>query len=195
MATLLRSEPTCEIECMPTQPAFGTLAFLSFLACVPVANWMIGNLGTMCVPNGPCLIPVAPGVMAPSGVMMIGIALVLRDIVQRLMGGAWALAAILLGACLSALVAPPSLVFASGLAFLISELADFAVYTPLQRRGLLLAVVASSSVGLVVDSVIFLYVAFGSLDYLAGQVIGKTWALIFAYPLVWLTRRVSVVRR
>jgi hypothetical protein len=80
------------------------------------------------------------------------------------------------------------------LAFLISELADFAVDTPLQRRGLLLAVVASSSVGLVVDSVVFLYVAFGSIDYLAGQVIGKTWALVFAYPLVWLTRRVSVVR-
>jgi uncharacterized PurR-regulated membrane protein YhhQ (DUF165 family) len=179
---------------MPARPAFGTLAFLSFLACVPLANWMIGSVGTMCVPNGPCLIPVAPGVMAPSGVMMIGVALILRDIVQRLMGGAWALAAILFGACLSLLVAPPSLVFASGLAFLISELADFAVYTPLQRRGLLLAVVASSSVGLVVDSVVFLYVAFGSIDYLAGQVIGKTWALVFAYPLVWLTRRVSVVR-
>lgn len=179
---------------MPTRHAFGILAFLSFLACVPMANWMIGNVGTICVPNGPCMIPVAPGVMAPSGVMMIGIALVLRDVVQRLMGGAWALGAILAGAFLSFLVAPPSLVIASGLAFLISELADFAVYTPLQRRGLLRAVIASSSVGLVVDSVVFLYIAFGNMDYLAGQVIGKAWALLFAYPLVWLTRRLSFVR-
>jgi hypothetical protein len=40
---------------------------------------------------------------------------------------------------------------------------------------------------------VFLYVAFGNVDYLAGQVIGKTWALLFAFPLVWLTRRVPVV--
>ena len=178
---------------MLARQAFGTLAFLSFLACVPIANWMIGSIGTICIPDGPCLIPVAPGVLAPSGVMMIGIALVLRDIVQRLLGAAWGLGGILVGACLSLLVAPPALVIASGAAFLISELADFAVYTPLQRRGLLLAVLLSSSVGLILDSLVFLYVAFGNIDYLAGQVIGKTWALLFAFPLVWLTRRVPVV--
>lgn len=178
---------------MHVRRAFGTLAFASFLASIPAANWMIGNVGTVCVPNGPCLVPVAPGVMAPSGVMMIGIAFLLRDIVHRLLGGGWALGAILAGACMSFLFAPTSLVLASGLAFLVSELADFAVYTPLQRRGFLLAVIASSSVGLVVDSVVFLYIAFGNVDYLAGQVIGKAWALLFAYPLVRLTRRASVV--
>src|SRR4029077_3405657 len=45
---------------------------------------------------------------------------------------------------------------ASATAFLLSELADFAVYTPLQRKRLVLAVVASSVVGLTVDSVVFL---------------------------------------
>lgn len=169
----------------------GALAFLLFLACIPAANWLIGNVGTVCVPGGPCLIPVAPGLMAPSGVMVIGTALVLRDAVHRLLGPAAALAAIGIGAVVSLWLAPPTLVMASGAAFLLSELADFTVYTPLQRRRLLLAVVASSAVGLVVDSVVFLYLAFGSLDYVGGQVVGKAWALLLAYPLVRLMRRVT----
>jgi len=178
---------------MPPRPAPGLFAFASFLLCIPAANWLIGNVGTLCVPQGPCLVPVAPGIMAPSGVLMIGLALVLRDIVQRLMGPLWALGAILGGATLSFALAPPALVVASGVAFLLSELADFAVYTPLQRRRLLLAVVASSCVGLVVDSLVFLWLAFGNLDYLAGQVVGKVWALLFAYPLVQWVRRVTAV--
>ena len=56
------------------------------------------------------------------------------------------------------------LVLASGVAFLLSEFADLGVYTPLARRRLVLAVVASSVVGLVVDSIVFLWLAFGSLD-------------------------------
>ena len=178
---------------MPPVPALGAVAFALFLACIPLANWIIGQVGTVCVPNGPCLIPVAPGVMAPSGVLMIGAALVLRDIVQRLLGPIWALVAIAAGVALSLLLAPPALVLASGAAFFLSELADFAVYTPLQRRRLLLAVLASSAVGLVVDSLVFLTLAFGSLDYLGGQILGKAWALLIAFPLVRLVRRVTPV--
>ena len=92
-------------------------------------------------------------------------------------------------AALSAMVAPAPLVVASGVAFALSELADFAVYTPLQRRRLMLAVVASSVIGLVVDSVVFLLLAFGSLGYLPGQVVGKMWAVLIAVPLVRLLRR------
>ncbi len=164
-------------------------AFLAaFAASIPAANWLIGHFGSVCVPGGPCLIPVAPGVSAPSGVLMVGLALVLRDLVQRRLGIAWALAAIGVGALLSALFAPPSLVAASAIAFLFSELADLVVYTPLQRRRLLLAVFASSVVGLVVDSLLFLYLAFGSLDYLAGQIIGKAWMVAAAMPAVWWLR-------
>lgn len=178
---------------MAPLPALGILAFLLFLSCIPLANWMIGHVGTVCTAAGPCLVPVAPGVMAPSGVLLVGAALVLRDIVQRLLGASWSLVAIALGAGLSLWLAPQALVVASGAAFLLSELADFAVYTPLQRRRLLLAVVLSSAVGLVVDSVVFLSLAFGSLEYLSGQVIGKAWALLIAYPLVRLVRRVTSV--
>ena len=174
----------------PRRRREGAIFLVAFGLCIPAANWLIGNAGTVCVPQGPCLIPVAPGLMAPSGVLMIGLALVLRDLVQRRLGMGWAAGAILAGAALSALLAPPALVLASALAFLLSEAADLAVYTPLQRRRLVLAVLASGAVGLVVDSVVFLWVAFGSLDYLAGQVVGKAWMVLLALPLIhWLRRR------
>ena len=176
---------------MENRSKLGWAAFVAFLACIPLANWMSGHVGTVCVPNGPCLVPVAPGLMAPSGVLTVGAALVLRDVVQRCLGLRAGLAAIALGTALSALVAPGALVLASGVAFALSELADCAVYTPLQQRRLLLAVVASSMVGLVVDSVVFLNLAFGSLDFLAGQIVGKLWAVAFAVPLVRLLRRVA----
>lgn len=171
--------------------ATGIVSFILFLLCIPLANWMIGHVGTTCVPNGPCLFPVAPGLLAPSGVVGAGVSLVLRDVVQRCLGLVPSFAAIVLGAALSALVAPPALVAASATAFFLSELADLAVYTPLQRRGLLLAVVASAMLGLVVDSVVFLNLAFGSLDFLAGQVVGKMWAVLFSLPLIRLMRRVA----
>jgi queuosine precursor transporter len=98
---------------------------------------------------------------------------------------------VLLGTAASVLVAPGELVIASGAAFLLSELADFAVYTPLQRRGLVLAVVASACAGLVVDSIIFLSLAFGSLEFLLGQVVGKAWAVLISIPIVHAVRRVT----
>lgn len=159
-----------------------------FALSIPLANWLIGNVGTFCVPDGPCVIPVWPGISAPSGVLAIGAALVLRDLVQRRLGVKWALAAIAVGAALSGFVAPTALIVASVVAFTLSEVADLAVFTPLQRRGLVLAVAASGAVGIVVDSLLFLSLAFGSLDFLSGQVIGKTWALIAALPLIHLLR-------
>lgn len=167
----------------------GYAYLVAFILTIPAANWMIGNVGTVCPENSPCLIPVGFDVMAPSGVIMVGLALVLRDLVQRRLGKLWALGAIIVGALLSALIAPQALVLASGAAFLISELADFAVYTPLQKKRLVLAVFMSGVVGLVVDSILFLQLAFGSLDFLSGQIIGKTWMIVLALPIIWWIRR------
>jgi uncharacterized PurR-regulated membrane protein YhhQ (DUF165 family) len=166
------------------------IAFLiAFGLTIPVANWMLGHVGTLCPAHGPCLIPVAPGLMAPSGVVMIGIALVLRDLVQRRLGVGFSAAAVIAGALLSVLVAPPALALASGAAFLLSEGIDLAVYTPLARRRLITAVVLSSFVGLVVDSVVFLWLAFGSLEFLAGQIVGKAWMVLLSIPFVHYLRR------
>jgi queuosine precursor transporter len=168
----------------------GILFLVLFALTIPAANWLIGNVGTSCVPNGPCLVPVAPGLMAPSGVTMVGIALVVRDLVQRRLGTAISALAVLVGSGLSALYAPVSLVVASTTAFFLSEFADLAVYTPLARRRLVAAVIASSCAGLVVDSIAFLWLAFGSLDFLTGQVVGKAWMVLLSIPLVaWLRRR------
>ena len=104
------------------------------------------------------------------------------------------LIAIAIGTGLSALIAPVALVVASGVAFLLSELADFAVYTPLQQRRLTLAVVASPTVGLVVDSFVFLMLAFGSLAFLPGQIVGKAWGVLIALPLIFLMRRSLAAR-
>jgi uncharacterized PurR-regulated membrane protein YhhQ (DUF165 family) len=171
--------------------ALGLACFAAFMASIPLANWMIGHVGTVCMAQGPCLVPVAPGLMAPSGVATVGFALVLRDMVQRCLGTAWGLAAVLAGTLASVALADPHVVAASALGFLISELSDFAVYTPLQRRGLMRAVLASSAVGLVIDSIVFLTVAFGSLAFLPGQIVGKAWAVLISIPLVRLARKLT----
>lgn len=153
----------------------GYIAVLLFALTIPAANWLIGNVGVQFGPNEPHLIPVGFGLMAPSGVLMVGAALVLRDIVHERLGAVWALAAIVAGAALSAFLAPPALVIASVVAFSLSEIADLAVYAPLRKRQLVAAVIASGVVGSVIDSAVFLWLAFGSIAFIEGQVVGKMW--------------------
>lgn len=160
------------------------IQFAAFLLTIPAANWMIGHVGT-CIPDGPCVIPVWPGIAAPSGVLMIGAAMVLRDWVHRQLGWRWTLLAILAG-CLFSVAMSPALALASGAAFLLSELADMAVYSPLYRRQFLLAVIASSVVGAVVDSALFLWLAFGNLQFIEGQIIGKMWMALLVAGYLWL---------
>lgn len=155
------------------------LAIAAYAATIPAANWMIGHVGS-CIPNGPCVIPVGFELAAPSGVLMVGAALALRDYVQRASGPNWTLAAIAAGGALSWVVASPALAMASMAAFLVSELADMAVYTPIARTRLPLAILASGLVGSAIDSAAFLWLAFGSLDFIAGQVVGKIWMTLAA---------------
>jgi uncharacterized PurR-regulated membrane protein YhhQ (DUF165 family) len=153
--------------------AAATLA--AYVGTIVAANWAIQRYG---------LVPVGLGLLAPAGVYFAGLGFTLRDLGQDL-AGRWAVAAaIVVGAAASWLVATPQLALASAAAFGLSEMADFAVYTPLRKRGWLTAVVASNIVGLVVDSLLFLRLAFGSLDFLAGQVVGKAWMTTLAVALL-----------
>ena len=156
----------------------GIVAAVLFVLTVIGANWAVKEFG---------LVTVAPGLLAPAGVFFAGLAFLLRDIVQRTLGRHWALAAIATGAAVSALV-DTRLALASSLAFLVSELADFAVYTPLEKRGIT-AVVASNVVGAAVDSVLFLSIAFGSLAFWPGQMVGKLWVTVAALPFLMVSRR------
>jgi len=163
------------------------LTFLAFALTIPAANWLIGHVGTTCIPGGPCLIPMGFGLMAPSGVLMIGAALVLRDALHEQAGRAWALAAVLVGAALSLVFSPPALAVASAAAFAVSELADALVYDRLRRQGRSAAVLASGIVGAALDSVLFVWLAFGALEFAAGTVLGKLYAS--AAVALWLAAR------
>ncbi len=55
----------------------------------------------------------------------------------------------------------------------------------------MLAVVASAALGLTIDSVVFLWLAFGSLHFLPGQIVGKLWAVAVSIPFIRLLRRVA----
>jgi queuosine precursor transporter len=164
------------------------LVFLAFLSTVPFANWLIGNWGTVCVPDGPCLIPVGFGLMAPSGVLLIGLALVLRDWLQELTNWKWSFIAIIVGAAISWWISNPYIAVASAVAFLVAETFDLAVYTPLRKKGRHIAVAASGLVGAAVDSVLFVYIAFGSIDFSAGNTLGKIYASVAV--ALWLYFRI-----
>lgn len=173
----------------------GMIYLIGFIGSIWFANWLLTHWGTVRFPGGPWLIPVWPGeltpsgnpIYAPSGVLAIGIGFTLRDLVQRRLGVRVAMLAIVAGALLSAAL-DTSLALASGVAFLLAESLDLFVYTPLQRRHLVGAVVASNIVGLVVDSIVFLTIAFGSLALFEGQVIGKAWMTLVAIPVVLTIR-------
>jgi uncharacterized PurR-regulated membrane protein YhhQ (DUF165 family) len=66
---------------------------------------------------------------------------------------------------------------------------DFAVYEPLRQRGLTVAMLASNAVGLLADSLIFLWLAFGSLAFLPGQLLGKAWMTLAAVAVIALLQR------
>lgn len=113
--------------------------------------------------------------MAPSGVLLVGAALALRDALQEVGGRRLALACIAGGAVLS-LSFSPSLAVASAVAFSLSELADFAVYSRLRERSMSWAVMASGLVGAILDSIAFSWLAFGSLTWAPGLLIAKLYA-------------------
>lgn len=152
---------------------------LGYILTIFAANWAIARFGG---------VPVGFGLEAPAGVYFAGLAFTLRDLTQERLGRRWTVGAILIGAALSATVSR-EFALASGAAFLFSELADFVVYTPLRQHHWLGAVLASNTVGLIVDSVLFLSLAFGSLQFLAGQVVGKGWMTVLAVVLLSMWRR------
>ena len=150
-----------------------------YVATIFAANWAIATFG---------MVPVGFGLLAPAGVYFAGLAFTFRDLTQDALGRRWTFAAIAIGAGLSALVSP-QFALASGAAFLISESADMLVYTPLRRRHWVGAVAASNVVGFTLDSVIFLLLAFGSLEFLPGQLVGKALMTALAVAILWVVRR------
>ncbi len=159
---------------------------LGFLACgmyaalIVLANWAIHRYG---------FVPVGFGLVAPAGTYFAGAVFVARDTVQMTLGRRWVLGAILVGALLS-FGTSATLALASGTAFLVGELSDWAIYTPIAERGrVVLAVLVADTVGLLFDTFLFLWLAFGSVDHWQGTALGKEWMTIAALPVIWGLRR------
>ncbi len=166
----------------------GIVAAVLFVSTVWFANWLLARYG---------VVPIGFGLSAPAGVFAIGLALTLRDIVHRTLGRAVVVGCILAGCLLAYLVEANAqipgghveIAAASAIAFLFSETADLAVYGPLAEKSFLGAVAASNTVGAVVDSALFLWLAFGSLAFIEGQIVGKLLMTAAALPLLFLARR------
>lgn len=161
------------------------LPLVAYVATIFGANWAISTFG---------FVPVGFGLMAPAGVYFAGLAFTLRDLTQDSLGRRWTFLAIVAGAALSMLVSP-QFAIASGMAFLLSETADLLVYSPLRERHWIGAVAASNVVGFVLDSALFLTLAFGSLDFIAGQLVGKGWMILLAVAALALWRYARDLRR
>lgn len=159
----------------------------AYIATIIVANWMTAYFG---------LVPIGFSLMVTAGTFAAGLALIARDWVQVAFGRRVVLVAIIVGAVVSALTSNTAIALASGIAFLVSELVDLGVFTPIRGRSLALAVLISSVVSAPVDTVLFLWLAgFGiTWQAVAGQFIVKTTlALVVAGWLTW--RSPSAVSR
>jgi uncharacterized PurR-regulated membrane protein YhhQ (DUF165 family) len=162
-----------------------------YLATIPLANWFISNIGNQAAPGLPHTIPVGFGYQAPSGVLFIGIALFARDILQDQIGKHRVLALIAVGVALSYWI-NPAVAVASAVAFGCSEIADLFIYSTVRERNRVVAVLVSGATGAVIDSFLFLWIAFGSTLYWQGQVIGKIGMTIICAFALWATNVVSV---
>lgn len=160
--------------------------FVAFVATVVLANWLVNEAG---------IVHVGLGYQAPAGVFVVGVAFSLRDALQERAGKIAVIAAIGLGAALSfGLEDLRAIALASAAAFAVSETLDFAIYTLLRRRSWLAAATASNAIGLIVDSVIFLTLAFGSLEFLEGQIFAKAYMTALAIFVTGMGRRALLSR-
>lgn len=149
----------------------------AFLASIVTANWLTATFG---------LVSIGFGLLVTAGTYAAGFALVARDAVQVNLGKTWSLCLILAGAILSAVTSTPAIALASGIAFAISELVDFAVFTPLRQRGLSRAVILSSIASAPVDTVLFLCIAGFGVTWQAvfGQFVVKTLIALIAAVII-----------
>jgi uncharacterized PurR-regulated membrane protein YhhQ (DUF165 family) len=151
-----------------------TLAIV-FVGVVVLANWLASQY-TIHVLFTPY--------MAPAGVYMIGGILVLRDWLQQAYGLLRTMPLVLVAGLISLAAGYAfgystlaAVAWGSMAAFLASETVEALVFTPIRRRSLTLSVALSATIGIALDSWIFLTIAFGSLAFFPGQFWGKLTAV------------------
>ncbi len=132
---------------------------------------------------------------APAGAYAIGAILVLRDWLQQGYGLLKTMPLVYVAGLISWGVGDlagwtslEKIAIASVVAFTVSETVEAAVFTPIRKRNLPLGVGLSGTVGLALDSWIFLSIAFGSLAFFWGQFWAKFTAVAIGVILTALRR-------
>ena len=141
-----------------------------YFATIPFLNWSFGVIEPLClvlpesgepgrVMYDACAL--SPNPVVPKGVtlhpltIVTGFVFVLRDFVQRSIGQR-VVVIMGLGIAWAFFYAWPVIAIASGLAFAVSELADWALYT-FSRYRLSTRILLSSAIAAPIDTTIFLY--------------------------------------
>jgi uncharacterized PurR-regulated membrane protein YhhQ (DUF165 family) len=149
-----------------------TLMIAIYIAAMVVANTLVWWLG-------PWFSPI-------NAFFLIGLDLTLRDVMHEHLAR-WQLAAVICaGGLITWLVNPAAahIAIASATAFIVSAVADWAVYASLHKHPWLVRSNASNAVGAAVDSVLFPTIAFGvflphiiALQFLAKLIGGALWSI------------------
>ena len=143
-----------------------------YIASIVAVNWAFSVVPLLPMPGGEMFPPVS---------LLVGFVFVLRDLAQRAVGHnvLWAMA---IGVGLSYVLADPFVATASAVAFAISELVDWLIYT-ITKRPLSDRILWSSALGTPVDSAVFLLMigAFGWLGFIA-----MTASKMIGSLVVWL---------
>ncbi len=160
------------------------LLALALVATVVAANVATARLG---------FVDAGFGLIVSAGTFAAGLALAVRDALDRVGGLRWVLPTIVAGVVLSALLASPTLALASAAAFALSELADLGAWRAIRARSIALAVVVSNLVGALVDTAVFLPLAGLPVTASAfgGQVLVKAGYVTAAALLVLAAVRVA----
>lgn len=147
-----------------------------YVALIVFVNWAFVVVPPVQLPGG---------IFWPPMTIAVGFVFVVRDFAQREIGH-YVLVAMGVGVALSYVMAGPDVAIASAVAFLISEVADWAVYTftnrPFSQR-----IIWSSVISTPIDTFVFLsMLGFFSVTGAAVMTLSK---LAGAVVVWWLVRR------
>ena len=143
-----------------------------------ILSILLVNIGFVYIQPIPLL-----GEMFPPMSIIVGFIFILRDFAQREVGHK-VLAAMAVGAVLSYFMADPFVAFASVVAFMISELVDWVVYT-FTKRPLKDRILLSSGLSTPIDSAVFLLMLgfFSPLGFILMTIAKMVAALIIWWRL------------
>ena len=166
------------------QPGSKFLVFtIVYVFLIPLINWSF---------TWAPMVEVLPGWAFNPVTIVTGLVLVVRDFAQREVGH-WVLLAMAVALLLTAWLAGPELALASGAAFAISEIVDWALFT-FTRLRLSSRVLLSSALAAPIDTTVFLYGAEMirpdqlTVPNVVASIAGK---MVGALVIWWIVRRVE----